>query len=238
MVIVVLICTFLFTKWIGGLLGVDRKLSELIAAGTSVCGASAIIATNAVTRAPDQDVGYAVACVSVFGTLAMIGYPLLFDVLHLDVLTYGLWAGSSIHEVAQVVAAAFQADPASGHIAVPVKLARVALLAPLVITLGSLQLRRDKSAEGPQLKWQQIFPLFMVCFVVLVAINSAVNIPAYVTGSVAQVTMFLLTLSLAAIGLETNIGDLRHRGIRPILLTGAGSVFISLLSLALIEIFA
>ncbi len=134
-VVVVLIATFLFTKWIGRVLGVDRALTELIAAGTSVCGASAIIATNAVAKAPDQEVGYAVACVSLFGTLAMIVYPLLFTAFHFDIRTYGLWAGSSVHEVAQVVAAAFQADPSAGHIAVPVKLARVALLAPLVFTL-------------------------------------------------------------------------------------------------------
>ncbi len=107
-IVLTLVATFVFTKWFGKLLGVDRKLAELIAAGTSICGASAVIATNTVTNAHDEDVAYAVACVTVFGSIAMFGYPLLPGVLHLSPHAFGLWAGASIHEIAQVVAATFQ----------------------------------------------------------------------------------------------------------------------------------
>ncbi len=237
-VVAVLIATFLFTKWLGVALGVERALAELLAAGTSVCGASAIIATNAVTGAQDQDVGYAVACVSLFGTLSMIAYPLLFGVLHLDARTYGLWAGSSIHEVAQVVAAAFQVNSASGEIAVPVKLARVALLAPLVLTLGALRFRRTGASAAPQVRLQQIFPFFMAAFVMLVAVNSVIAIPPSWHGWIAQIITFLLTMSLAAIGLETSLRDLRHKGIRPVLLTGLATLFIAAVSLMAIKVFA
>jgi uncharacterized integral membrane protein (TIGR00698 family) len=232
-VLAVFIATFLFTKWLGRMLGVEHRLAELIAAGTSVCGASAIIATNAVTKARDQDVGYAVAAVSLMGTVWMIVYPLLYGMLHLDLRTYSLWAGSSVQEVAQVVAAAFQVDPSAGQIAVPVKLARVALLAPLVLTLGWLRFRREGDTAS-SFRWQQIFPLFMVGFIALVALNSAVAIPAHWRGVVAQVTTFLLTMSLGAIGLETSVRDLRHQGIRPMLLTVAAALFIAALSLVLI----
>lgn len=237
-VLVVFIATFLVTKWIGRLLGVDRKLAELIAAGTAVCGASAIIATNAVTRARDQDVGYAVAAVSLFGTLSMIVYPLLYRVLPLDIHSYGLWAGSSVHEVAQVVAAAFQVDPAAAQVAIPVKLARVALLAPLVLTLGSVRFRRGRDDEGTRFRWQQIFPLFMVGFIVLVALNSVTAIPPHWRELIVETTTFLLTMSLAAIGLETSLRDLRLQGIRPIALTAAAALFIASLSLVLIRAFA
>jgi uncharacterized integral membrane protein (TIGR00698 family) len=233
-VLAVFIATFLFTKWLGRVLGVEQRLTELIAAGTSVCGASAIIATNAVTKARDQDVGYAVAAVSLMGTVWMIVYPLMYGVLHLDLYTYSLWAGSSVHEVAQVVAAAFQVDPAAGQIAVPVKLARVALLAPLVLTLGWLRFRREGDAAAPAFRWQQIFPLFMVGFMALVALNSVVAIPGHWRGVVAQVTTFLLTMSLGAIGLETSVRDLRHRGIRPMVLTAVAALFIATVSLVLI----
>jgi uncharacterized integral membrane protein (TIGR00698 family) len=235
-VLAVFIATFLFTKWLGRMLGVEHSLTELIAAGTSVCGASAIIATNAVTKARDQDVGYAVAAVSLLGSVAMIVYPLLYGVLHLDLRTYSLWAGSSVHEVAQVVAAAFQVDPAAGQIAVPVKLARVALLAPLVLTLGWLRFRREGDAARASFRWRQIFPLFMVGFIALVALNSAVAIPAHWRGVVAQVTTFLLTMSLGAIGLETSVRDLRHQGIRPMLLTAVAALFIATLSLVLMTL--
>jgi uncharacterized integral membrane protein (TIGR00698 family) len=103
-----LVATFAFTLWMGKLLGVDRKLAQLIAAGTSICGASAVIATNTVTNAHDEDVAYAVACVTVFGSVAMFIYPLLPELLHLDPHAFGLWTGASVHEIAQVVAAAFQ----------------------------------------------------------------------------------------------------------------------------------
>ncbi len=233
-VLAVFIATFLFTKWLGRMLGVEDRLTELIAAGTSVCGASAIIATNAVTKARDQDVGYAVAAVSLMGTVWMIVYPLMYGMLHLDLRTYSLWAGSSVHEVAQVVAAAFQVDPLAGQIAVPVKLARVALLAPLVLTLGWIRFRREGGAASASFRWQQIFPLFMVGFIALVALNSAVAIPSHWRGVVAQVTTFLLTMSLGAIGLETSVRDLRHQGIRPMVLTAVAALFIAVLSLVLI----
>ncbi|RAI25738.1 YeiH family protein, partial [Rhodoplanes serenus] len=89
-------------------LGVERKLAELIAAGTSICGASAVIATNTVTNAHDEDVAYAVACVTIFGSIAMFAYPFLAPLLGLGPHAFGLWTGASVHEIAQVVAAAYQ----------------------------------------------------------------------------------------------------------------------------------
>lgn len=103
----VLAATFLFTKAMGRIMGVDPKLAELIGAGTSICGASAVIATNTVTEGSDADVAYAVACVTVFGSIAMLLYPLLPGLLHLSPRDFGLWSGASIHEIAQVVAASF-----------------------------------------------------------------------------------------------------------------------------------
>jgi uncharacterized integral membrane protein (TIGR00698 family) len=236
-VLAVFIATVLFTKWLGRVLGVEERLTELIAAGTAVCGASAIIATNAVTKARDQDVGYAVAAVSLMGTVWMIVYPLLYELLQLDLVDYSLWVGSSVHEVAQVVAAAFQVDPSAGQIAIPVKLERVALLAPLVLTLGWLRFRRGGEEAATSFRWQQIFPLFMVGFLALVALNSIVAIPSHWRAVVAQVTTFLLTMSLGAIGLETSVRDLRHQGIRPMLLTAAAALFMTTLSLVLIMAF-
>ena len=131
-----LVSTFAFTVWMGRLLGVDRKLAQLIAAGTSICGASAVIATNTVTNAQDEDVAYAVACVTVFGSVAMFAYPLLPGLLHLDPHAFGLWSGASIHEIAQVVAASFQDGQKAGEFGTIAKLSRVMLLAPMVIALG------------------------------------------------------------------------------------------------------
>jgi len=107
-VIGVLLATFGFTLATGRSLGVDCKLTELIAAGTSICGASAVVATNSVTQASDGDVAYAIACVTIFDSIAMFVYPVLPRLLHLDGEAYGLWSGASIHEMTQVAAASFQ----------------------------------------------------------------------------------------------------------------------------------
>jgi len=152
MIALTLIGTFLFTTWLGSLLGVEKALTQLIAAGTSICGASAVIATNTVTNAHDEDVAYAVACVTVFGSMAMFVYPLLPGLLKLDPHAFGLWSGASIHEIAQVVAAAFQDGQQAGEFGTIAKLSRVAMLAPMVIVLGLIEhaeVRRAHRSQGP-----------------------------------------------------------------------------------------
>ena len=112
------------------------QAGQLIAAGTSICGASAVIATNTVTRASDEDVAYAVASVTVFGSVSILLYPALAGLLQLTPHAFGLWAGASIHEIAQVVAAAFQNGTEAGNFATIAKLGRVMLLAPMILPLS------------------------------------------------------------------------------------------------------
>ncbi|MGH6679022.1 MAG: YeiH family protein, partial [Bradyrhizobium sp.] len=168
-----LIATFLFTKWLGRVIGVERKLAELIAAGTSICGASAVIATNTVTDAPDEDVAYAVACVTVFGSVAMFVYPLLPGLLHLSEHAFGLWTGASIHEIAQVVAAAYQDGSRAGEFATVAKLSRVMMLAPVVIALGLIARRKTSTGEGSTARVP--LPLFVLGFIALAGLNSIIT---------------------------------------------------------------
>ncbi|MEF2073715.1 YeiH family protein [Consotaella aegiceratis] len=233
-VAVTLVSTFLFTKAMGRVLGVERKLAELIAAGTSVCGASAVIATNTVTGGSDEDVAYAVACVTVFGSLAMLVAPVVAEFLALDPVGYGLWTGATIHEVAQVVAAAFQGGDAAGHFGTIVKLSRVLMLAPLILTLGFLSLgrreREGRSAKGAPIPW------FVFGFLALVAVNSVVDISSPVHDTVAFVASFLLSMALAAMGLDTHIGRLKQEGLRPALLGLLAWLFIAGFGLGAVEL--
>jgi uncharacterized integral membrane protein (TIGR00698 family) len=213
-------------------------LAQLIAAGTSICGASAVIATNTVTDAPDEDVAYAVACVTVFGSVAMFGYPLLPGLLHLDPHAFGLWSGASIHEIAQVIAASFQDGQKAGEFATIAKLSRVMLLAPTVIILGSMAAwsatKNDPvavaSSARPPMPW------FVLGFVALVGLNSLVTVPAADKIWIAAVTTFLLSVALAAMGLETDVRKLTARGARPALLGALAFIFIASFSLALIKL--
>ena len=224
------IATFVFTVWLGRLLKVERGLSELLAAGTAICGASAIIATNTVTRAPGEDVAYAVASITLFGSIAMFAYPLLASALHLGPSAFGLWAGASIHEVAQAVAAAFQGGAGAGEIGTATKLTRVLLLAPLILLLGCTSASRS---GGTRVGVSAQVPWFVLGFIALVVAGSIVTIPAPLKAGVGTLTSFLLAMSLAAMGLQTNLARLRDRGLRPLLLGFAASVFVAGFSLML-----
>lgn len=225
-----LVATFLFTKAAGRVLGVERGLAELIGAGTSICGASAVIACNTVTRAHDEDVAYAVACVTVFGSLAMFLYPILAAPLGLGPDHYGLWAGASIHEVAQVVAAGFQQGQEAGEAATVAKLSRVMMLAPLVLTLAMMA-RTHGAAEGAKVPT----PWFVFGFIAMMLVASVVPLEGDLRGQVVTTTTFLLSMALAAMGLETDLRKLRAKGLRPLALGAASTLFIAVFSLTLVK---
>jgi uncharacterized integral membrane protein (TIGR00698 family) len=231
----VLVATFAITVWLGRLLGVEPKLAELIAAGTSICGASAVVATNTVTDAPDEDVTYAVACVTLFGSIAMLAYPLLPGLLGLAPRSYGLWAGASIHEVAQVVAAAFQGGGQAGELGTVAKLSRVMLLAPTVIALGLLATRRRARGEQGATRAKAPVPWFVLGFVAMVGVNSFVGVPAEARAVLAVATTVLLSMALAALGLETDVRKLRAKGAKPLLLGLLATLFIAGFSLMLVK---
>ena len=225
-----LAATFLCTKWVGRLIGVEPKLAELIGAGTAVCGAAAVVATNTVTEGSEEDVAYGVACVTAYGTIAMFLYPLLPHLLHLDARGYGLWSGSSIHEVAQVVAASLQNGQISGDYALIAKLTRVALLAPLVLSLGFLRAKGkgENHASAPA-------PWFVFGFIGVVIVNSLITVPADLKSGLIQATPFLLAMATAAMGLETDIRKLMAKGIRPLMLGGLAWAFIATLALGMVK---
>jgi uncharacterized integral membrane protein (TIGR00698 family) len=236
-IVATLVSTFAFTIWLGRFLGVDAKLTELIAAGTSICGASAVIATNTVTRGRDEDVAYAVACVTVFGSASMVLYPVLAGMLNMGPHAFGLWAGASIHEVAQVVAAAYQRGTEAGHFGTIAKLTRVMMLAPMVLMLAALAVRKARHHPGKSAaRSAPPVPWFVLGFVGMVGVASTGWVSQAVLSPVATGTQFLLAVALAAMGLSTDMRKLAAEGIRPALL-GAGSwLFITLFSLALVTL--
>ncbi|KZY42109.1 hypothetical protein A3731_11575 [Roseovarius sp. HI0049] len=226
-----LAATFAFTCLLGRALGVESRLSQLIAAGTSVCGASAVLACNTVTRGSDEDVAYAIACVTLFGTSAMLLGPMAAHMLELAPETYGFWAGATVHEVAQVVGAAFALGEEAGHVATVTKLSRVILLAPLILMLGALQFRGGgQRASGSKLP---VVPWFVLGFVALMGANSVMSLPSGLHEFMVALTAIFLTAALAAMGLETDLRRLRQKGLRPLALGASAWIFIATLGLAL-----
>jgi uncharacterized integral membrane protein (TIGR00698 family) len=234
-VLATLVSTFLFTLWLGRQLGVSPKLTELIASGTSICGASAVVATNTVTEGSDEDVAYAIAVITAFGTASVLLYPLAASFMGMPASAYGLWTGSSIHEIAQVIAAAFQGGAVSAQYGAISKLSRVMLLAPVVFTMGMVATRRRGGTDSAHSKTP--VPWFLLGFLAMILVNSSGILSAAWTAWLVMVNQFLLALALAAMGLETSVRKLRAAGLKPFLLGSGAWCFISILSLSLIRVF-
>jgi uncharacterized integral membrane protein (TIGR00698 family) len=229
-----LVATLAATIVMGRLMGVSRGVSLLIGVGTSICGASAIVAAKAATGGEDDDAAYAVAGVTLFGTIAMFLYPALAAPLHLSESAYGLWAGASVHEVAQAVFASGQGGPEALQIGTIAKLTRVAMMAPVIILLGEIYARLGLMGDGT--RGRPPFPWFLVGFLALAGLNSLVAIPTVVSAPIRTVTTFLLSMAMAAMGLHTNLRHVFSAGVRPLALGLFASAFISLLVLALIKL--
>jgi uncharacterized integral membrane protein (TIGR00698 family) len=215
----VIAVTMLGTTWLGRRLRVPAGLALLIATGSAICGASAIAAMNAVARAREEDVGYAVATVTLFGTVAIAALPAAAHVLGLTPEQAGLWAGASIHEVAQVAAAGAAISPLALKVATLTKLARVVLLAPSVALVAA---RRGGSAgdggRGAGAGARVRVPAFVLAFLALVAARSLLPLPAGAIDAATLVSTTLLASGLAALGLGVHVAALRRSGLRPLAL--------------------
>ncbi|WP_035991704.1 YeiH family protein [Leptolyngbya sp. KIOST-1] len=225
------VSTFYLTCWLGKRLGVNPRLTQLIAAGTSICGASAVVATNAVVEGSEEDMTYAIATITGFGTLAMLIYPLVGTLLQLSPQAFGIWCGASVHEVAQVIATAFQNGDLSGEIATITKLSRVLLIVPIIVGLGW---QTNRLGQPGQPSRPVAVPWFVLFFCVLVVVNSLDLMAPALKVIVLNSNQFLLCLSLAAMGLETNLTSLNQLGPKPIYLAGLSWLFLALFSLVMI----
>lgn len=226
-----LIVTFVATLIAGKLLGVPRQLTELIAVGTSVCGASAILAANSVTGAKEEDVAYALATVTLFGTLSMLIYPLVHPLIGLDSQAYGIWTGATVHEVGQVTAAAFQGGETAGFYGTVSKLFRVTLLVGVV---GALALRQKRYQSASAKTGRAGFPWYVLMFIGVVALNSALQVPDDILDQLQGTSVAFLSVALAAMGLQTKVSSLVLMGIRPMLLGVFSWLLISSIGLLLV----
>ena len=199
-VLATVVTTYAATQVVGRLLGLERDLVTLIAAGFSICGAAAIAAVESSVRAKPKDFALAVALVTVFGTIMIGAVPALGGVLGLSDEQTAIWAGASIHEVAQVIAAASLIGAGGATVlatATTVKLARVALLAPVQLVSARICRSEDVTRRGP------LVPLFLVGFLAAVAIRSTGVLPQVALDLASSLTTVLL--SAAMFGLGTGI---------------------------------
>lgn len=205
--------------WLGTrILGLDRDTSMLTAAGSAICGAAAVLAFESTLRSAPHKSAVAVATVVLFGTISMFLYPILYQSgwLPWEGQALGIFLGGSIHEVAQVVASASSIDPATTEVATIVKMTRVALLVPLLLVIGLWLQRSASSDNGAKAKLP--IPWFAIGFLVFALINSAGVIAPEVLATLRAIDIFLLTMAMTALGVETRFAQMRKAGPKVLLL--------------------
>jgi len=221
------ILTFLATLGIGRLLGLHVRRSLLMAAGVSICGASAVAAMDSVVKGEDEDVTAAVAAVSLLGLICVFLLPALQAPLGLTDAQLGLWAGLSVHEVAQVVATAAVPGVAALTVAVPIKLGRVLLLAP-ILAATSMALRRSsiEAADGQKSTHPPLVPLFVIGFAAMVVLTSLVDLPAPVLATAEIIQVIAMSAAMFAIGASVSVAKLFRSSGRLLALGGISTVLL------------
>lgn len=237
------------------LLRLPKKLGVLLGVGTAICGGTAIVATAPVIEAEEKDVVFSVATVTLLGLIAMFALPVIGHMLELSPKAFGIWAGLSIHQTPQVVAAGFAYAPEAGQVATIVKLARVCLLAPVVFIIGFVY-ARQKSGDGREdkrINYLHLFPTFVLGFLGMALLNTLGLLPQLTAHSARsplfkpgdynldlakiaeQISRFCITISMAGVGLETKLSSMRKTGLKPFVASLIAVIFVAGLILALLR---
>lgn len=213
--------------WIVGrkVFKLDTNTVILIGAGSSICGAAAVMATEPVVRGRAEQVSVAVSTVLVFGTISMLVYPALFQwnlswhFLPTSAEAFGIFTGSTVHEVAQVVAAAKPLGDAATNTAVITKMVRVMMLAPFLVVL-SIYVAKNKTAEhlAASQKSNITIPWFALIFVLVAGLNSLNIIPKNIVAMAVSLDTLFLAMAMAALGLCTHFSAIKKAGLKPLLL--------------------
>lgn len=240
-VIAIVVGGILGTLAIGKLLGTSRVLTVLVACGFSICGAAAVGAVAGVVdpdQENDEDFVTAVALVVLFGTLMIPLLPLASTLLGLSNETAGLWAGGSIHEVAQVVAAGGVMGGGALAIAVIVKLARVLMLAPVIAVLSAAARRSASTSESNgSAKPPPIVPLFVAGFLAMVLVRSFIPLPEVVLSTAGIAQTLLLSTAMFALGCGVKVKSLVRVGPKPFVLATLSTLLVALIALGGVLLF-
>ncbi len=213
---------------IGRAMGVDRDLRVLVGVGTGICGASAIAAISPVIRAKSADIAYAISTVFLFNILAVLLFPALGHALGMTPHAFGLFAGTAVNDTSSVVAAASVYSASALGFAVVVKLVRTLMIIPISIGLAVLDGRRTGQGERFTVaRILRLVPWFLVGFLVVASLTSLGAVPAPAADVLTRVSVFLVAMALAGIGMSTDLRAIRRAGLKPLILGGILSVLVA-----------
>ena len=236
---------FTFAMCFGGgyfirkLFGLNWKLSNLISAGTGICGGSAVAAIAPVIDADDKDIAFAMSSTFLFDMVMVALYPLMGKALGMSDIAYGIWAGTSVNDTATVVASGYAFSEVAGDFATMVKLTRTIAIIPTVPVFAYIgtrmkQRQMQTANGGKKVNVLKIVPWFIGGFLVLAVVNSVGLIPTAVSGVMKGASKFLMVTALAAIGLGTSITDFKKAGLAPMFYGITIDTLVTLTALAVI----
>src|SRR5215472_3542699 len=225
-----------FMTALGRAFGLKPKLTTLLAVGSSICGVSAIIATQGAIDADEEDSSFAIAAILTLGAISLFIFPLIGHWLRMSDLSYGLWAGLGIDNTAEVTAAGNLYSDAAGKVAVLAKTARNAMIGFVVLGYAIHWAHKEKTAgvsNKAAFLWNK-FPKFVLGFLLISAIATAHVFSKDQLTSLANLSRWAFLLTFAGVGLRTNISEMRKQGLRPFLVGALGEVAIAALTLGLV----
>jgi uncharacterized integral membrane protein (TIGR00698 family) len=233
-VVVCMTVAFVTVAVVSRAVGVPPRLATLIGVGTAVCGNSAIVATAPIVDAEDREISFAVATITIFGTGALLLFPVVALWLDLPDRVFGFWAGLAINDTSQVVAAGAAYSDAALEVATVVKLVRNALMAPLILLIAWWSARQARLGSDVDVRGSALaaFPLFVVGFLVLAALRSVGLLSDAVADGFGTASTLLITVAIAAVGLSTRVRELRRVGARPFAVGFGAAVGLALVGLA------
>ncbi len=211
--------------FIGRALGLNWKLSNLISAGTGICGGSAIAAIAPTIDADDNDIAYAMSATFLFDMAMIVLFPIMGRAMGMSAEAFGLWAGTAVNDTSSVVATGYAFSEAAGDFATMVKLTRTLAIIPTVIVFALIQMHlkrkeaiaaaKDAQEVKANFSIVKIFPWFILGFLAMAAVASVFPIPAAIVSMTKRVSKFLMVCALAAIGLNTSFAGMKKAGVRP-----------------------
>ena len=238
------VMVFTFAMCFGGgyfvrkLFGLNWKLSNLISAGTGICGGSAVAAIAPVIDADDKDIAFAMSSTFLFDMVMIALYPLMGKALGMGDTGFGIWAGTSVNDTASVVASGYAFSEAAGNVATMVKLTRTIAIIPTVLVFAWIGIRVKRKemqqAQGKKVNMVKIVPWFICGFLALAILNSTVTIPAEISAAIKQTSKFLMVTALAAIGLNTSLLDFKKAGLKPMFYGVTIDTLVTLTALAVV----
>lgn len=204
----------------------NSSIMFLLAAGTGICGAAAISAVSSIIKAKEEDTAISIGLISIVGTVFALSYTFIGPLFDINNVTYGIWSGLSLHEIAQVVLAGGSANDDGMAMALLSKLSRVFLLIPVSFLIMYLVSRKQHKKTGGKVD----IPYFLFFFVLVAIVNTFITIPSGLSAAIDQLTTLLMVMAMVGLGLSVPLKSIKEKALKPLYALVITSVLLSIIT--------